>query len=113
MSIKTLRLSNMLQKEISQILMTEIKDKDLQFVTITNVELTSDLSYAKIYFQTLNEDKEKVLKNLNNAKGFIRSLLIKRKIEIRTMPELKFIYDESTEYGNKIDNIIDNIHKKD
>lgn len=113
MSIKTERLGNMLHREISQILMTEIKDKDLKFVTITNIDLSSDLSFAKVYFQTLNENKEKVLKDLNNAKGFIRSLLIKRKIEIRTMPELKFIYDESTEYGNKIDTIIDNIHKKD
>ena len=113
MSIKTLRLSNMLQREISQIIMTEVKDEDLKFITITKVDLSSDLSYAKVYFQTLNEDKEKIIKEINNASGFIRNILMKRKIEIRTMPELKFIYDESTEYGNKIDDIIEKIHKED
>ena len=103
----------MLQKEISQILMTEIKDKDLQFVTITNVELTSDLSYAKIYFQTLNEDKERITKELNEASGFIRAILKKRKLDIRIMPELKFVYDESIEYSNNIENIIERINNNE
>ena len=52
MSVKTERLGNMLHREISNILMTEIKDKDLNFVTITKVDLSSDLSYAKVYFTT-------------------------------------------------------------
>ena len=93
----------MLQREISQIIMTEVKDEDLKFITITKVDLSSDLSYAKVYFQTLNEDKEKIIKEINNASGFIRNILMKRKIEIRTMPELKFIYDESTEYDESND----------
>ena len=64
MSIKTERLGNVLHREISQILMTEIKDKDLNFVTITKVDLSSDLSNAKVYFTTLNEDKNQVIKDL-------------------------------------------------
>ena len=114
MSIKTERLGNVLHKEISNILLTEIKDEDLKFVTITKVDLSSDLSYAKVYFTVLDiENKEKVIKDLNGAKGFIRSILMKRKIQIRTMPELNFVYDDSIEYGNKIEELIKKIHEKD
>ena len=113
MSIKTERLGNVLHKEISNILLTEIKDEDLRFVTITKVDLSSDLSYAKVYFTVLNDDKkDKVLKDLNKAKGFIRSILMKRKIEMRIMPELNFIYDDSIEYGNNIEKIIEKINQE-
>jgi ribosome-binding factor A len=101
----------MLVREISDILMTEAKDEDLKFVTITSMDLANDLSYAKVYFQTLNEDKEKITKELNAASGFIRSVLKKRKLDIRIMPELKFIYDDSMEYGNNIDSLIEKINK--
>jgi len=114
MSIKTERLANVLLKEISNILMLEIKDKDIKFVTITHVDLSSDLSYAKVYFTVLDDEKkDTVLKDLNNAKGFIRNELIKRKIEMRKIPELSFVYDNSIEYGNKIEKIIEEIHKED
>ena len=114
MSIKTERLANVLLKEISSILMLEIKDKDIKFVTITHVDLSSDLSYAKVYCTVLDEEmKEKTIKDLNNAKGFIRNELIKRKIEMRKIPELSFIFDESIEYGNKIEKLIEKIHKED
>ena len=111
MSIHTKRLEGMLVREISDILMTEAKDEDLKFVTITSMNLANDLSYAKVYFQTLNEDKEKITKELNAASGFIRSVLKKRKLDIRIMPELKFIYDDSMEYGNNIDSLIEKINK--
>ena len=114
MSIKTERLGNVLHKEISQILMTEVKDEDLKFITITKVDLSSDLSYAKVYFTCLDNDKkDKIIKDINNASRFIRSELMKKKIEIRTMPELNFVYDDSIEYGNKIESIIEKIHKED
>lgn len=111
MSIHTKRLEGMLVREISDILMTEAKDEDLKFVTITSMDLANDLSYAKVYFQTLNEDKEKITKELNEASGFIRAILKKRKLDIRIMPELKFIYDDSMEYGNNIDSLIKKINK--
>lgn len=111
MSIHTKRLEGMLVREISDILMTEAKDEDLKFVTITSMDLANDLSYAKVYFQTLNEDKEKITKELNEASGFIRAILKKRKLDIRIMPELKFIYDDSMEYGNNIDSLIERINK--
>ncbi len=114
MSIKTERLANLLIKEISEILMTEIKDEDIKFVTITHIDLSSDLSYAKVYFTVLNDsNKEKCIHDLNNATGFIRSELIKRKLEMRKIPSLNFIFDESIDYGNKIENIIKEIHNEE
>ena len=113
MSIKTERLANLLVKEISSILMTEIKDEDIKFVTITGVETTSDLSYAKVYFTVLDDTKRKsTLEALNGAASFIRGKLAER-VEVRHTPELKFIYDTSIEYGNHIDEIIDNINKEE
>ena len=113
MSIHTKRLESMLISEISNILMTEAKDEDLKFVTITSMNLANDLSYAKVYFTTLNEDKEKITKELNDASVFIRAIIKKRKLDIRIMTELKFIYDNSMEYGNNIDSLIDKIKKED
>lgn len=100
----------MLLEEISYILATEIKDMDIKFVTITGVNTTNDLSFAKVYFTTLKE-KEKTLNALNNASGFIRKVLAD-KIEIRHIPELTFIYDESIEYGKKIEKIIEKIKEE-
>ena len=112
-NIKIERLNHAFQEEISMILMTEIKDEDIKFVTITGVDTTSDLSYAKVYFTVLDETKkETTLEALNGAASFIRSELAER-VEIRHTPELKFIYDTSIEYGNHIEEIIDSINKEE
>ena len=75
-SIKIERLNHAFQEEISMILMTEIKDEDIKFVTITGVETTSDLSYAKVYFTVLDYTKRKsTLEALNGAASFIRGKL--------------------------------------
>ena len=111
-NIKIERLNHAFQEEISMILMTEIKDEDIKFVTITGVDTTSDLSYAKVYFTVLDETKkETTLEALNGAASFIRSKLAER-VEIRHTPELKFIYDTSIEYGEHIEKIIDEINEK-
>ncbi len=112
-NVKIERLNHAFQEEISMILMTEIKDEDIKFVTITGVETTSDLSYAKVYFTVLDDTKRKsTLEALNGAASFIRGKLAER-VEVRHTPELKFIYDTSIEYGNHIDEIIDNINKEE
>lgn len=112
-SIKIERLNHAFQEEISMILMTEIKDEDIKFVTITGVETTSDLSYAKVYFTVLDDTKRKsTLEALNGAASFIRGKLSER-VEVRHTPELKFIYDTSIEYGNHIEEIIDSINKEE
>ena len=110
-NVKIERLNHVFMQEISNILLTEIKDEDIKFVTVTGVDITNDLSYAKVYVTVLDEDKRKTtLEALNGASHFIRGKLSER-VEIRHTPELKFLYDESIEYGNHIEEIIDKINK--
>ena len=109
MSIKIDRLNNAFTQKISEIIHDEIKDNDVKMVTITDARITNDLSFAKIYFTTLDPDRKKVLNALNKASGFIRSKLCE-KVDIRKMPEITFVYDESIEYGKKIENIIERIN---
>ena len=112
-NIKIERLNHAFQEEISMILMKEIKDEDIKFVTITGVDTSSDLSYAKVYYTVLDDEKKETTKEaLDKASSFIRTKLAER-VEVRHTPELKFIYDKSIDYGNHIDDIIDNIHKKE
>lgn len=111
MSVKIDRLNNMFVEEISKIIHDEVKDKDVGFVTITDARITNDLSFAKIYFTTLDDNRDKVLNSLNKASGFIRSLLCER-VKIRKMPEIHFVYDDSIEYGKKIEDIIDRINNE-
>ncbi len=111
MNIKIERISDMLVEQISYVLATEVKDKDIHFVTVTDCKVASDLSYAKVYVTVLDESKKKeTLKALNNAKGFIRSKLFDR-VDIRHIPELEFVYDESIAYGQNIEKIIEEIHE--
>lgn len=113
MNVKLERLNSTFVKEISYILMEEVKDDDIKFVTITDCEITSDLSFAKVYFTVLDDNKKSdTLKALNHAKSFIRSELSQR-VDIRHTPELTFIYDTSIEYGKKIEDIIEKINEED
>ena len=110
-SLKGERVSSDMQRELCNILLLEAKDEDFKNVTITDVDVTNDLGFAKIYFTTL-DNREKVEKDLNNAAGFFRSMLAER-LEIRHTPELRFIFDESTEYGAKIEKIIEELHNEE
>lgn len=113
MNVKIERLNSTFVKEISYILSTEVKDEDIKFVTITDCDITSDLSYAKVYFTVLDMSKKiDTLKALDRAKSFIRGKLSER-VNIRHTPELKFIFDESIEYGNRIEKKIEELHEKD
>ena len=112
MSIKMARLNNTFVEKISEILHNDIKDKDVKFVTITEVKITNDLSFAKVYFTSNEENRRQVTEALNKASGFIRSRLCE-KVQLRKMPEIHFVYDESVEYGHRIDDIIERInHEK-
>lgn len=111
MSIKTQRIASNIIKELSYILAYEVKNDDIKFVTVTDCKLAPDLSYAKIYVTVFDkEKKDTTIKALNEAKGFIRKQLADR-IDVRYTPELEFVYDESIEYGKKIEQIIEQIHE--
>ena len=111
MNLKGERVASDMQRELGNILLLEAKDEDFKHVTITDCDVTNDLSFAKIYFTT-TDDREKVEKDLNNAAGFFRSLLAER-LQIRHTPELRFIFDESIEYGKKIEKIIEKLHEEE
>jgi len=112
MGFKQERIERILEREISNIIRTEVKDDRLKFVTITKVSITNDLSIATVYYTVIGneEQKQSTSTNLIAAKGFIKSSLSK-KLEIRKTPDLKFKYDESLEYGDKIEQIIKKFKK--
>ena len=109
MSVKIDRLNTAFVEKISEIIHNEIKDKDINMVTITDARVTNDLSFVKVYFTTMDNDRKKVTNALNKASSFIRTMLCD-KMDIRKMPEINFVYDESIDYGKKIDDIIERIN---
>ena len=113
MSQRPERVQEALRQEISRIVQNEIKDPRLGFTTITGVELTKDLRYAKIYFSVLGEEKEKrlALKGLNSAKGYIKGLISDR-IKLRFMPQIEFKIDETLEHTKKIYDLLDKLKKE-
>lgn len=105
------KLNNIIQRELSAIIQNEVKNSGVGFCTITGVDVTSDLSYAKVYVSFLNRNTKKSLEALEKSKGFIRSTLARR-LTVRKCPELIFVLDTSLDYGNKIESILDEINKK-
>lgn len=113
-NIRAERVGEQMKQEIMDIVNNKVKDPRVGFLTITDVELTNDLSQAKVYLTVLGNDKEvdNTFKALNKATGFIKSELGSR-MRLRIIPELTFEYDESIEYGNKIERMIQELHKND
>ncbi|MBR3898318.1 MAG: 30S ribosome-binding factor RbfA [Bacilli bacterium] len=112
MSIKIERISDALIEEISYILNNKVKNKDINFVTVTDVKVSNDLGHAKVYFTVLDESKIDItLKALKEASGFIRHELRER-VDIRQIPELSFVYDESINEAKKIEDIIEKLHEE-
>ena len=91
-----------------------MKDRRIGFVTVTGVTLTPDLKHARVFISTMGSKEEKTvsLKTLKHATGWIRRELGQR-IRTRFVPELTFLIDNSQEYGERIDRLLDEIHGKD
>lgn len=111
MALKKEKLNGIIQRELSDILQNEVRDPKIGFCTITGVDVTSDLSIAKVYVSFLDKNKKKSMDALERSKGYIRTLLSKR-LTVRKCPELHFVLDTSLEYGNKIESIIEELHEK-
>jgi ribosome-binding factor A len=107
------RVGEQIKKELSQIVQSELKDPRIGFLTVTGVELTNDLSIAKVYLSVLgtDEEKEATLKALSSGSGYIRSELGKR-IRLRKVPELQFKFDASIDYGSRIDTLLHQLDKE-
>lgn len=113
MSVKTKKIGSTFTREISRIILEEIKDPNIKFVTLTGCDVTNDLSYAKVYFTCLNRDKkEETEKALNKAANYIE-LELSKSIEIRKMPQISFHYDTSIEYGENIEKKLQELKEKE
>lgn len=108
------RINEELMKEISHIITYELKNPDATgMISVTRVKITPDLKYAKVYVSLLNsKSNEKTMQALKDSAGFIRSQ-VARTVNLRITPELIFEYDDSIEHGEKIDNILKEINRKD
>ncbi len=108
---RTDRVSQQIQKEIAQIIQREIKDPRVGMATVSSVDVSRDLSYAKVFVTLYNAEEEKsklAVEILNDAAGFVRSLLGKR-IRARIMPELRFVLDTTLMDGMRISNLVDQV----
>lgn len=106
------RISEEIRKVVSELLLTDLKDPRINSMTsVTEVEVTNDLSYAKIYISVLGSEKEKeeTLKGLNSAKGFVRKEISKT-LSIRHTPMPLFVLDESIERGMHLSQLIDKVN---
>ena len=108
-SLKSKKIGSLFEREISMIILEEVKEPKVKGVTITGCDVTNDLSFAKVYFTCLDrESKEEIEKALNKASGFIE-ISLSKKIDIRKMPQISFHYDSSIEYGEEIERKIEEL----
>ena len=113
-SIKNTRINAEVQRELSEIIRTEVKDPRLAaaMVSVVSVEVTPDLKYCKAYISVLGSDEaaKAVVEGLRSAVGYIRKELARR-VNLRYTPEIKFILDQSIEYGVNMSRLIDDVTK--
>jgi ribosome-binding factor A len=103
------KVADLIQRELSELLRREVRDPEIGMITITAVDVSPDLSHAKIFFTLLQSEKTAAtLHGLRRAAGYLRSQLAHR-IKLYTTPELRFVYDESVERGDRLSRLIDSV----
>jgi ribosome-binding factor A len=102
------RVADQIQRELADLIRSEVKDPRVGMITLTGVEVSPDLAHAKIFFTTLaeGEQREDTLEGLRRAAGFLRSQIGAR-IKIHNTPDLHFFYDASVEQGVRLTKLID------
>lgn len=108
------RIASQMQKELALLLQREMKDPRLGFVTVNEVEVTKDLAVAKVYVTVMNADSDKIVRNLeilNDAAAHLRREVGKR-IRMRSVPELRFYYDEALDAGMRMDAILHELEQE-
>ena len=106
------RVADLVQRELAEIIPREETDTGVILVTISHVDVSPDLSFAKIYITCLDTAKSRteVVDILNEFAGVFRRQLAKR-LKLRIVPRIKFLYDESIERGARMEALIDSLHK--
>ena len=106
------KLGDLIQRELSDLLQRELRDPRVGMVTITSVDVSPDLSHAKVFFTIFDKERlQDTLAGLKRSSGFLRSQLARR-IKLYTTPELRFVYDESIERGDRLSRLIDSTREK-
>ena len=101
------KIQELMKQEISQIILQELKDPRIGFVTVTQVEVTRDLSLAKVYVSIMGSEEQiaKSWQGLNSSLGFIRRE-VGHRIRLRITPELRFVLDKSLDYSDHIQKLL-------
>ena len=103
------KVADLVQRELSELIRLELRDPRVGMVTITSVDVSPDLSHAKVFVTLLQKEKlQETLQGLQRAAGFLRSQLAHR-MKMYTTPELRFVYDESVERGDRLSQLIDSV----
>ncbi|OQY19548.1 MAG: ribosome-binding factor A [Desulfobacteraceae bacterium 4572_35.1] len=113
-SQRSVRVGELIQQELSEIMLRGLRDPRIGFVTLMSVDVTSDLRIAKVYFTVMGEeiDVEQTQQGLESAAPYLRRELGKR-LKLRHVPELLFKFDQSVAYGNHIESIIKKIAQEE
>ncbi|RLB07474.1 MAG: 30S ribosome-binding factor RbfA [Deltaproteobacteria bacterium] len=108
------KVGDLIREEVSQILIRELKDPRIGFITITRVAVSDDLRAAKIYYSVFGgeREKEESFKGLESAKGYIKREL-GRRVRLKYMPDITFVFDDSLEYSSHIEELLRGIKEKD
>jgi ribosome-binding factor A len=108
------KVGDLIRKEISQILVGELKDPRIGFVTITKVAVSDDLRVAKVYYSVFGgeDQKEESYQGLESATGYIKREL-GRRVRLKYMPEIHFLYDDSLDYGEHIEELLRGVKHSD
>ncbi|MCL1112377.1 MULTISPECIES: 30S ribosome-binding factor RbfA [Shewanella] len=112
---RTRRIAQQLQQELAMVLQRDMKDPRIGFVTVNDVDVSRDLSYAKVFVTFFEEDIELVQQKvdaLSAAAPYIRTLVAGR-MKLRVMPELRFVYDSSLVEGMRMSNLVTQVINKD
>jgi len=105
---RTQRVAGQIQRELAQLVQQELRDPRVGLVTISAVEVSKDMSHAKVFitFMDPEQDVQASLKILKKAAGYLRHALAKR-IVLRVIPELHFVYDRSLAEGQRVSALLD------
>ena len=107
---RTQRIGEQIRRELADIIRREINVPNLGMITISAVEVSPDLKYARVYITILGDNNEvnKAVQHLNNVARRLRHYLSQR-LSTRTTPQLQFVYDSSIEYGNRLSALIESV----
>ncbi|MEY4641735.1 MAG: ribosome-binding factor [Pseudomonadota bacterium] len=100
------RISDQLKQELALLIQNELRDPRLGMISVLDVKVSRDLAHADVFITVLGAEAPVAVDALNNAAGFLRSLVAKN-LNLRVTPRLKFIFDESIERGRKLSSLID------